>query len=152
MKNLLFLVVILLSLFSTNAFATHAYRSEYCSSKTLNLYYKGNYPVGGMYGISLINDKNEIIALPLYDVSETPTTLDEEVQVVFDEKSSTVIEKTPMTNDGSFDHEEWISEKTIEISLISDDASLKLGLKQGDQIEFRCEESTDYPSNTEVNQ
>lgn len=45
-----------------------------------------------------------------------------------------------------FDHSEWTSKKVIEIGLISEEASKKLGLKKGDMLTFTCEETTDYPN------
>lgn len=123
-----------------NAFATHAYRSQNCKSTTHNLAYKGNYPVGGMYGISLVGQETDIPALPLLD-SETPNGL-EDAEVIFSENSS---------NNCGFDNEEWTSEKTIEINLISPSASHELGLKKGDKLLFICEESTDYPNGSECN-
>jgi hypothetical protein len=146
MKRFLFSCFVM-SLTTTNAFATHAYRSEDCKSKDHELFYKGNYPVGGMYGI-LKTGEEEISALPLFDVSETPnSTLD--ADVIFNELDSKVIEETPTTSDCGFDHTEWTSEKTIEISLITDDAAKKLGLKKGEEIKFFCSESTDYPNGTD---
>lgn len=149
MKNLLpcFLFA---TLFSNNAFATHAYRSENCKSTTHELNYKGNYPVGGMYGISKAGQENDTSALPLFDASETPNTL-EDADVIFSEISSEIIEVGPSSNDCGFDHEEWKSVKVVEINLISNDAAKNLGLSQGYKLTFVCEETTDYPNGGECN-
>lgn len=139
--------LLLLSLQSTNAFATHAYRSEECTSTTHNLSYKGNYPIGGLFGLSVKGQDTEVSAYPLYD-SETASTLND-AEVIFEDKSwAETSERVPTIACG-FDHEEWTSEKVIEISLISTDASRALGLKKGDQINFTCVETTDYPNGTE---
>lgn len=150
MKKILLPCFLLAAFFSNNAFATHAYRSENCKSKTHDLNYKGNYPVGGMYGIALAGQDADTPALPLFDTSETPNTL-EDADVIFSETSSKVIELGPASNDCGFDHEEWKSEKIVEINLISNDAAKNLGLKQGDKLNFICEESTDYPNGSECN-
>jgi len=142
MKKILLPVILLIS---TNAFATHAYRSENCKSATHDLPYKGNYPVGGDYGISLAGQESDIKALPLYDAEETPTTL-EDTDVVFNEVSSKILTQAPTTNECYFEHDEWTSEKVIEISLLTPEAATALGLKQGDKITFICEETTDYPN------
>lgn len=147
MKRILLPGFLLLTLLSTNAFAAHAYRSENCKSKTHDFYYKGNYPVGGMYGISLAGQSSDVTALPLFE-SETPNSL-EDADVIFSEKSSKVIEEVKTTIDCGFDHEEWKSEKVIEVNLISKDAANNLSLKQGDKITFICEETRDYPNGTE---
>jgi hypothetical protein len=151
MKKILLPGFLLLTLISNNAFATHAYRSENCKSKskTHDLVYKGNYPVGGMYGISLVEKDTDVLALPLFD-SETPNTLDD-ADVIFSVKLSKVIEKGETAKDCGFDHKEWKSKKIVEINLISNDAAKKLGLKQGDKLTLICEESTDYPNGTECN-
>lgn len=149
MKKVLIPACLLLAIVSSNAFATHAYRSQNCKSTTHDLVYKGNYPVGGMYGISLAGQEADVPALPLWD-SETPNGL-EDAEVIFSEKSSNVIKKGESSSDCGFDHEEWTSEKTIEINLISTSASHELGLKKGDKLSFICEESTDYPNGSECN-
>lgn len=139
----LLIPLLLLSLQSTNAFARHAYRSEECTSTTHNLSYKGNYPIGGLYGFS-VKGEEEVSAYPLYD-SETASTLDD-AEVIFEDKSWAETSERVPTVDCDFDHEEWTSEKVIEISLITTDASKTLGLKKGDQIHFTCVETTDYPN------
>lgn len=144
MKKLL-LSLSLTVLVSQNAFAIHAYRSETCTSKDHTLDYKGNYPVGGMYGISLNSDLEDYTpALPKED-GEYQTTL-EDADVIFNEISSKVTEESKPVSECYFDHDEWKSEKVIEVSLISESAAKKLGLKQGDKITFTCEETTDYPN------
>jgi len=147
MKTIL-LPVLFLSFFSNNAFAIHAYRTEDCTSTTHDLYYKGNYPIGGMYGITLKGQEEETTALPIFDASETPNTL-EDANVIFNEVSSKITEQSPTTNECLFDHDEWESEKIIEVLSISNESSKKLNLKQGDKITFTCVESTDYPNGKE---
>ncbi len=147
MKNIISLFSLVAVLYSTNANATHAYRSEICQSANLNLGYLGNYPVGGDYGISKIGSETEIIALPTYD-SETPNTL-EDAEVIFSELSTKVTEVGPSSQDCWFDHEEWKSEKVIEINSLSVEAALILGLKAGDKLTFACEESSDIPNDLE---
>ncbi|MBC7539001.1 MAG: hypothetical protein H7281_09280 [Bacteriovorax sp.] len=150
MKRILLSYLLLSMFISSNAFATHAYRSENCKSTTLDLAYKGNYPIGGMYGISLPGQEEDIPALPLFDTSETPNSL-ENADVIFTENSSIVTEQGETTSDCGFDHTEWKSEKIIEINLIANDAAKNLSLKQGDKLTFICEESTDYPNGSDCN-
>lgn len=150
MKKILLPGFLLLSLISNNAFATHAYRSENCKSQTHDLVYKGNYPVGGMYGISLSGQDTDVSALPLFDSSETPNGL-EDADVIFSENSSKIIKTGTPSSDDGFDHEEWTSEKVVEINLISTEAAQKLSLKTGDKLTFTCEESTDYPNGSDLN-
>lgn len=149
MNRILLPAFLLLSLFSSNAFATHAYRSESCTSPTHDLYYDGNYPVGGNYMFSLKGQNQQVVTLPLWDVEDYHNTL-EDADVVFDTLNRIDFDRSEITNDGWFDHEEWKSESTIQISLITPEASQKLGLKQGDKITFTCDESTDYPNRTET--
>lgn len=147
MKFLLPLVFSMITAsFSQNAFAIHAYRSEVCKSETLSLVYKGNYPVGGMYGVSLLMSSNEedTTALPLDD-GEYQSTL-EDASFIFNEISSVKITDKPIENDCYFDHEEYTSQKVLEVSLISEVAAKKLGVKQGDKILFTCEETFDFPN------
>jgi len=134
-------------LFNQNAFARHAYRSEDCKMKDLSLVYKGNYPVGGMYGISRDGQEEDETALPLFD-GEYQNTL-EDANVIFTEMNSKILEETPPVSECGFEHTEWKSEKVISIDLITDDASKKLGLKAGEKFTFICEESTDYPDDSE---
>lgn len=145
MKTILLPAFLLVTFFSNNAFARHAYRSESCTSTTHDLYYKGNYPVGGMYGMTLKGQEEETTALPLFDASETANTL-EDANVIFNEVSSKITEQAPTSNDCWFEHDEWKSEKIVEILSISDESSKKLNLKAGDKMTFICEESTDYPT------
>ena len=149
MKKVFLPGILLLTFISSNAFAAHAYRSENCKSKTHELGYKGNYPFGGMYGISLSGQDSDISALPLFDF-EIPNSL-EDAEVIFSEKSSRVVKEGVETNDCGFDHKEWTSQKVIEINLISNDAAKKLGIQQGDKLTFICEESSDIPNNSECN-
>lgn len=148
MKFLLPLVLSMITaFFSQNAFAIHAYRSEVCKSETLSLVYKGNYPVGGMYGISLLassSEEEDTTALPLDDGSYQSTL--EDANFIFEEISSIKLTEKPTENDCYFDHEEYTTQKVLEVSLISVDAAKKLGVKQGDKILFTCEETFDFPN------
>jgi hypothetical protein len=145
MKHLITLSIIFT--LSNTAFATHAYRGENCTSTNYKLNYNGNYPVGGLYGISLKGLDEETKALPLNDLV-IPSTL-EYAEVIFTEVSSKIIKKSKISSDCGFEHEEWRSKKSILINLISDEASLKLKLKKGDKILFTCNESADYPDGSE---
>lgn len=149
MKKMLLPCFLLATFFSTNAFATHAYRSENCKSLTHELDYKGNYPWGGMYGVSLLGqEENDTPALPQYDGSDKPNTL-EDADMIFTEGDSTILHQEPTVHDCWFDHDKWTSEKTVKINLISPEAGKKLGLKSGDKMTFTCEESTDTPNGNE---
>lgn len=150
MKKLLITlpVLILTNLITQSAFAMHAYRDESCKSKKHELYYKGNYPVGGMYGVTLLGQDEEVSAYPSFEPSGTPNSL-EDADVIFEEVSSRKISRTKTTSDGCFEHEEWRSKKTIKVTLISEEASQKLGLKQGEKIKFTCDESFDFPVGTD---
>ncbi len=146
MKKIFSLSLLVAALFSSNAFATHAYRGENCKSLTHKLDYLGNYPIGGSYGMSVIGtEADNTKALPLFDKSETPNTL-EDADVIFSEVSSKIIEQAQSSKDCDFDYEEWKSEKIIEIKLILSEGVKNLGLNQGDKITFICEESTAYPN------
>lgn len=149
MKRILLPVFLLASLISSNTFAAHAYRDESCVSSTHTLAYTGNYPIGGLYVISLIDQDQDVLALPLWDTEDYTNTL-EDADVIFDTTARREFDRTEITNDGWFDHEAWKTETTIEISLIAPEASKKLGLKQGDKVTFICDESTDYPNRTET--
>lgn len=149
MKRILLPAFLLTTLFSSTAFAAHAYRNESCTSSTHTLFYTGNYPIGGFYVISLKDQEQDVLALPLWDTEDYNNTL-EDAAVIFGTTARREFDRTEITNDGWFDHEEWKTETTIEISLITPEASKKLGLKQGDKVSFFCNESTDYPNRTET--
>lgn len=144
MKHLL--TFFLFSTFATSAFATHAYRSENCVSTTHTLNYLGNYPFGGMYGMSLPNIENsEVSALPLNNDGEAQSTL-EDAEVIFNSLDYKITSDSGEEEQCFFSHREWKSETVIEVSLISKQAAESLGLKAGDKITFICEETTDFPN------
>jgi len=147
MKQLVFLALTM-TLTST-AFATHAYRSEDCraTSKNLALRYTGNYPVGGDYAISQLNDKSanaELLALSMDD--ELDQSDYASADVVFSEVQSKNLGKSKKSSDDDFDHEEWRSRKIIKMLKVTSAASQKLGIQQGESVVFVCHESTDYPN------
>lgn len=148
MKTVLLPVFLFTILFSNNVFAIHAYRTEDCTSKTHELYYTGNYPIGGMYGIKLKGQEEDVSALPLFDASETPNTL-EDAEVIYKELFSAATKKRRDKDNCWFEHDEWKSKKIIKILSISEESSKKLKLKKGEKIIFTCHESTDYPSGNE---
>src|SRR5687767_8699352 len=86
MKKTLLLTISLLSLISTNAFGTHAYRSQRCVSDKYSFNYNGNYPFGGLYGISLLNQEDEASAASIHDEEDYKDTLD--ADVMFEELTS----------------------------------------------------------------
>ncbi len=141
MNKYLFPLMILTGLFSQASYATHAYRSENCVSSSHSLNYLGNYPFGGDYALSTVgheNDDDIIRALPLYQ--------EEDADVVFDTSNEVVVSQEPTVHDCWFDHDEWKSTKDVSIIKITEEASAKLGLKQGDVLSFSCDETTDYPN------
>jgi len=146
MKRFL-LPVLAMTLISTNVFARHAYRSENCKVKDLSLFYKGNYPYGGMYGMSRDGDVYDVPTLPLFDGEYTNTL--EDADVIYSELNSKIIKESPPISECGFEHTEWTSEKVISIDLIAEGASKQLGIKAGDKFTFICEESTDYPDDSE---
>ncbi|MBY0414075.1 MAG: hypothetical protein K2Q18_07910 [Bdellovibrionales bacterium] len=143
MKRLLLPILFVSAFLSKNAFATHAYRSEDCTSSTHNLFYKGNYPLGGMYGMTLVNQEEETSALPTEDVENN--TL-EDAEILFTEIATTITSVPVERTECYFDHTDWSSEKVIEISDITALGVNNLGLKKGDRITFTCKESTDFPN------
>lgn len=146
MTKCLLSVFLLTVLVNQNAFARHAYRSENCKSQDLSLVYKGNYPVGGMYGISR-GEQEDVPALPLFEDEYKNTLID--ADVLFTELNVKVLEKTPPVSECGFKHTEWKSEKVIAFDLLTDDAAKSLGLKPGEKLTFICEESTDHPDDSE---
>jgi hypothetical protein len=146
MKRILLPFFLLAFLVSSNAFASHAYRDESCTSATHDLVYTGSHIVGGVYWFSLKDQDQQITARPLWDYSEDDSYSLEDADVIFDTTAVREFDRQEVTNDGWFDHEAWKTETTIRINLIAPEASQKLGLKQGDSITFICDESTDYPN------
>lgn len=142
-----FVLLTLATLLSSPAFAIHAYRSMDCTSTSHQLHYKGNYPVGGDYGLTRIAEResSEVLALPnepeIYDEASLNAA-----GVVFSETSSRNLGPVQRAEECSFDHEEWRSEKIIRIERISADAAKLLGLRQGESLTFQCSESTDTPN------
>lgn len=141
------LMIVVVSLLSSSAFA-HAYRTEVCKSGSHELIYKGNYPVGGDYGIKLLGEEEDVLSLPVFNGSETENTL-EDAEVIFNENSTKVLSQSAPTSDCGFEHSERLSEKEIEIKLITKEASKRLNLKSGEKIIFSCEETFDFPDNSE---
>ena len=144
MNKSLLLAFTILTTLTSNAFANHAYRSQSCTSEKFDLAYLGNYPVGGMYGLSPSNSENQVSALPSDDTVMT----DVNAEVIFTELSSVNIGEAKESKDCDFDHTEWKSKKVIEMTSVSAEAA-KIGLKQGDKITFICEETLDYPNGVE---
>jgi len=149
MKKILLPVFLLATLFTTSASAAHAYRDESCTSSTHDLDYLGDKIVGGQYWISQKDQDQKITARPLWDFSEDDQYTLEDADVIFSTISVREYDRSEVTNDGFFDHEEWKTESTHKIDLITPEASKKLGLKQGDQVTFICNESTDYPNSNQ---
>lgn len=147
----LFLMTTVLS-WSSSSYATHAYRSMNCKSQTHQLNYKGNYPLGGNYGISNSESALEFVALPqVVEGSETDQNTLNDADVIFNEVTSVQVGEVTKESDCYFDHEEWQSRKSVVINLITESASQALNLKQGSTIELICEESTDWPNSKSEN-
>jgi hypothetical protein len=143
MSKVFISIFFLVSLITNNALAAHGHRTEKCSSISHEFVYEGNYSLGGMYSISLTGNELVVSALPLIEL-ETPNTLND-ADIIFVEKSSSIFDKIEISKNGDYEHREWNSAKVIEINLISNDASKKIGLKQGDKLSLLCLESSDFP-------
>jgi hypothetical protein len=147
MKKLFLPVFALITFFSQNAFAIHAYRSEHCVAESHELNYMGSQMVGGYYGYILPGVEDYIKAYPLID-GDTTSTL-EDADVLFTELSWENTKPPVMTDACEFNQEVWFTKKVIEVNLISSEASRKLELKSGDKITYLCEETFDLPNGTE---
>ncbi len=146
MKKLTVSAFLLVSFFSANTFAMHAYRSMNCTSESLNFNYLGNYPMGGDYSITKKSEESKANALPLVSESDERHNTLEDAGILFNVVSSEDLGEKIEDKDCGFDHTEWTSKKVVEISLISSEATSELGLVAGQKILFTCNESTDYPN------
>lgn len=132
---------------TSSVFATHAYRTMDCQSNDLQLRYKGNYAVGGDYGISRSGGK-EFLALP----NESEIYGDAELNsadVVFKIVSATKISEVETSEDCGFDHTEKQTRTVVNLDRVSPDAGLQLGVNQGDSVTLVCEETLDIPNGKE---
>jgi hypothetical protein len=139
------LLVGILLISSTSAFATHAYRSEDCTSEVISLEYLGNYPFGGAYRVKGVKGAEEAFeAFPDYYIPDFRNSV-EEADIVYEEKSSSMISMKAPTHDGCFQHTENETIDVIVIKSISDKAQEELGLSVNQKIELKCINTLDIP-------
>ena len=117
-----------------------------CTSDKLKLDYLGNYPVGGDYALSTLDNKITIKALPLIEPADDRENSLEDAEMIFNVVKNDIITTPVTTSDCDFDHTEWTSKQVVNVKLISSEASAKLGITAGEKITFTCAESTDYPN------
>ncbi len=150
MKKLL--LVTLTLIISQSTFAVHAYRSETCTSKTHILKYKGNYPLGGAYGLSKIDSESEVEIWDTNDSESEYSGADNQFKAIGAEitSSKTVKADCGPNNDG-FDFEETQTSSVfkMEFSKLSTSDEQKTGIKSGTEMYFRCEETFSMPVSCE---
>jgi hypothetical protein len=133
-------------LISAPAFATHSYRSEQCVSTLgdYQLVYKGNYPVGGPFGLSKRGSSDDIELFAEGDASEE--NLLEVVHgkvVAYGQTFPTC--QGDLDEGIDFKHVEWTSQKVYKFTQLSAEAEQKTGIKSGTYMIFNCKESSDTP-------
>lgn len=142
------IITFLALVISQSAFATHAYRSETCESQTHSLKYKGNYPLGGAYGLSLKGSNVEVEIWDINDSENQDVDGDNKLQIVgVDVRSTKVVEAECGSNNDGVDFEETLTEsvKKIKFVQLSSDDELKLGIKSGTDTYLRCSETFSMP-------
>jgi hypothetical protein len=151
----LFAAALTIFCFAPPAFAMHAYYSMECRSGAYQFRYKGNYPVGGDYGLALKTarldqDGQELLVLP-----NDPDTYGQDelgqAQALFTNVSSRTIGRAHESNDGCFDHSEWRSRGTVRWTHVSEQARQQLGLQENQLVTFTCNETSDIPHPTHCN-
>lgn len=143
-KLVLFLSV---TLCFSNAFARHAYRSEICKSKTHVFTYDGNYPVGGYYSITKIEDKNRDNKVILVEKDS-----DDFPEGERKEMANFEIKKTRKTwfdrskDDGCFETNTYRNVKVLKFTNLKAEELKAADLKNDQEIKFSCIEEYIVPS------
>lgn len=142
------LSLIMLSLFASSAFATHAYRSETCLSQSTTqqykLVYNGNYPMGGSSSLSKVGSDEEVI---VWESEEQPDSSINEFTVVSGKllKRKVTQDKCTKDLDVTFRNEFSKLQTVVNISKLSPEDEAKLGLKSGTHIIFNCDSEFNMP-------
>jgi hypothetical protein len=133
-----------LIILSTSVYATHAYRSEVCQSDTHKLVYKGNYPVGGSYGLSDLKGAEEI---ELWTKEDDSKTEENEFEVINAKtiKNDTIKASCRDGDEIDFDETEFTTEKVIKFNRISTEDEKKSGMNSGSLMIFKCSENLSIP-------
>jgi hypothetical protein len=159
MKNAALLIVTVL--FASPAFAIHVYGDYQCANEKLELKYDGpgsNYAFGGFSNFYTRESKGKVkhLAIEAMDnetkigevVADSPLdVIFSEVETVVTKRGKTGLKVGDKCEAGELDynHSEWQSRRIIEINEISQGASEALGLKKGDKIKVKCNDSMDVP-------
>ncbi len=141
------LLVLVSMLFFSNAFARHAYRSEICKSSTHIFTYDGNYPVGGYYSISKVEDKNRDNKVILVEKDSEEYSEEERK-----ETANFEIKKTRKTwfdrskDDGCFETNTYRNTKVLKFTNLKAEELKNADLKNDQEIKFSCVEEYIVPS------
>ena len=134
MKNSFIAFLILTS--AATSFATHAYRSETCVSTTHKIVYNGNYPMGGSYTLSNLKTGSEV---ELYEKGEGEAGSNEFDRVAaktLSEKSKKAVCK--VSGDVEFDEQSSKSQMVFNISKLTTEDEVKVGIDSGTYMIFNC--------------
>jgi hypothetical protein len=158
------LTLVMVALFARPAFAIHIYANYKCQNKNFELNYDGpgsNYAFGGfshLYSRGVASGER-MSALAYELQSQDQSTVGESIggeslDVIFvmrsykkmgHGKSNRKAGDSCTPDEIDYKHTEWASRRTIKIKQISPEAAAKFGLKRGDKINLKCEESEDQP-------
>lgn len=143
------ILVALITLVASSAFATHAYLTQDCLSDTHKLVYQGNYPIGGSYGLSKLQSEDQIKVWDIDGEEENETvSLEENVFKVVESKilSSEEVKASCEGADGvAFEETNLKSEITIKLLNVLKADEAKSGLKTGDTMKLLCDETFAMP-------
>lgn len=145
MKKLVLLMSV--SLFFSNAYARHAYRSEICKSTTHIFTYDGNYPVGGYYSISKVEDKDRDNRVILVEKDSEEYSEDERKEMAnFEIKKVRKSWFNRSKDDGCFETNIYRNVKTLKFTNLKPEELKNAGLNEGQEIKFSCVEEYNVPS------
>jgi hypothetical protein len=140
----LFAFVLVGTVTASTAFASHAYRSEDCSSAAFKFSYKGNYPIGGSYGLSKINSDKEI---ELWDKKNADDSSANQFVIEDNKVISSQEAAAPCQDGDDVDFTETTSQISIKVKLtkVSGQDAQALEVKLGDVLSFQCVEIFSVP-------
>lgn len=127
------------------AFAIHAYRSENCKSATHHLVYKGNYPIGGAFGLSKLNSQEEV---EIWEQGEDNEDDENLFEIVKAKVLSSRENKAECGSGDGYAFSETVSKSQIVIQFtkLSKQAEKQTGIQSGTKMKFNCVQTFSTPA------
>jgi hypothetical protein len=142
------LIICSMFVLSGQAMATHAYLSEECTSETHSFRYEGNYPIGGYYGISKLNQEDKAVLIPVTNASEGPYDQDEidSMDMLYTASDIAQTAPTEESSDDCFDTTVSHYRQTLTFQKVKAEAGNKVGITEGQSMVFDCISTSDIPN------